>query len=194
MDLFNKAMKEYNQTNPASSESKEKICDIKNFYDAMTTYINSKKPKEICLHARTMKSKGWETCLNCRSRLRRIFCDDPYSNVGGYNFTKPKEDRFPKIREIMLEMIWAIIKKESLWDGVPPEAGLPRELSDYTTELCMTCLDHLDKNVKCHIRSLCAAVLWKKVKSLYPKSITLTKFSKRVGVSVLTIKKLTNII
>ena len=34
MDLFNKAMKEYNQTNPASamqpSESKEKICDIKN--------------------------------------------------------------------------------------------------------------------------------------------------------------------
>ncbi len=37
MDLFNKAMKEYNQTNPASSENKEKICDIKNFYDAMTT-------------------------------------------------------------------------------------------------------------------------------------------------------------
>ena len=89
----------------------------------------------------------------------------------------------------MLEMIWAIIREESLWDGVPSEAGLPRELSDYTTELCMTCLDHLDKNVKCHIRSLCAAVLWKKVKSLYSTSMTLTKFSKRVGVSVLTIKK-----
>ncbi len=146
--LFNKAIKEYNQTNPVSSESKEKICDIKNFYDAMTTYIHNKKPKEICLHARTMSSKGWETCLDCRSRLSRIFYDDPYSNVGGYNFTKPKEDRFPKIREIMLEMIW---------DGVP------RELSDHTTELCMACLDHLDKNVKCHIRSLCAAVLWKKI-------------------------------
>ncbi len=194
MDLFSKAMKEYNQTNPASatqpSESKEKICDIKNFYDAMTTYIQNKKPKEICLHARTMRSKGWETCLDCRSRLSRIFCDNPYSNVGGYNFTKPKEDRFPKIREIMTEMIWAIIREKSLWDGVPPEAGLPRELSDYTRELCMTCLDHLDKNVKCHIRSLCAAVLWKKVKYLYPKSITLTKFSKRVGVSVPTINKI----
>ena len=188
MDLFNKAMKEYNQTNPASSESKEKICDIKDFYDAMTTYIHNKKPKEICLHARTIRKNGWETCLDCRLRLSRIFCDDPYSNVGGYNFTEPKEDRFTKIREIMLEMIWAIIREESLWDG------LPRELSDHTRELCMTCLDHLDKNVKCHRRSLCAAVLWKKVKSLYPKSMTLTKFSKRVGVSVLTIKKLTNII
>ena len=96
MDLFNKAMKEYNQNNHASSESKEKICDIKNFYDAMTTYIHNKKPKEICLHARTMRSKGWETCLDCRLRLSRIFCDDPYSNVGGYNFTKTKRRSFPK--------------------------------------------------------------------------------------------------
>ena len=157
----------------------------------MTTYINSKKLKEICLHARTIKKNGWETCLDCRSRLSRIFYDDPYSHLAGY-ITKPKEDRFPKIREIMLEMIWAIIREESLWDGVSPEAGLPRDLSDYTTELCMTCLDHLDKNVKCHIRSLCAAVLWEKVKSLYPTSMTLTKFSERVGVSVLTIKKILN--
>ena len=207
MDLFNKAMKEYNQTNPASAmqpnESKEKICDhkyIKNFYDAMTTYINSKKPKEICLHARTIKKNGWETCLDCRSRLSRIFCNDPYSNVGGYNFTEPKECRFSKIREIMIEMMDNIRgKRDDLWNGVyryyePPEAKiLPRELFDHTTELCMTCLDHLDKNVKCHMRSLCAAVLWKKVKYLYPKSITLTKFSKRVGVSVPTIKKINNI-
>ena len=53
MDLFNKAMKEYNQTNPASSESKEKICDIKNFYDAMTTYIHNKKTK------RNMSSRAY---------------------------------------------------------------------------------------------------------------------------------------
>ena len=153
-------MKEYNQTNPASAmqpnESKEKICDhkyIKNFYDAMTTYINSKKPKEICLHARTIKKNGWETCLDCRSRLSRIFYDDPYSHVGGYNFTEPKESRYSKIRKIMLEeMIWAILKKERLLeDGEPLEAGLPRELSDYTTELCMTCLD-LEKDVKCHVK------------------------------------------
>ena len=179
MDLFSKAMKEYNQNNPAPSESKEKICGVKNFYDAMKAYIHNKKPKEICLHARTMRSKGWETCLDCRLCLSRIFYDDPYSHVGGYNFTEPKEDRFSKIRKIMLEIIWAIIGEESLWD----------ELSDHTMELCTTCLD-LRKTTKCHVRSLCAAVLWEKVKSLYPKSMTLTKFSKRVGVSVLTIKKI----
>ncbi len=169
---------------------------MEDFYNAMTTYIDSKKPKEICLHARTIKKNGWETCLDCRSRLSRIFCNDPYSNVGGYNFTEPKECRFSKIREIMIEMMDNIRgKRDDLWNGVyryyePPEAGiLPLELFDHTRELCMTCLDHLDKNVKCHMRSLCAAVLWKKVKYLYPKSITLTKFSKRVGVSVPTIIK-----
>ncbi len=29
------------------------------------------------------------------------------------------------------------------------------------------CMD-LEKDVKCHMRSLCAALLWEKVKSLYP--------------------------
>ena len=191
MDLFEKAMTEYKQKNPTPIKKEEKISCANNFYDAMKAYIHNKKPKEICLHARTMRSKGWETCLDCRLRLSRIFYDDPYSHVGGYNFTEPKESRYSKIRKIMLEeMIWAILKKERLLeDGEPLEAGLPRELSDYTTELCMTCLD-LEKDVKCHIRSLCAAVLWKKVKSLYPTSMTLTEFSKRVGVSVPTIKKL----
>ena len=30
---------------------------MEDFYNAMTTYIDSKKPNEICLHARTMRSK-----------------------------------------------------------------------------------------------------------------------------------------
>ncbi len=166
---------------------------MEDFYNAMTTYINSKKPKEICL-ARTIKKNGWETCLDCRSRLSRIFCDDIYSQVGGYNITEPKENRLPKIRETMLDMMYAISRKGGMWEGVcrhyePPEAGLPRELFDHKTELCTTCLD-TEKNIKCHRRSLCAALLWKKVKSLYPKLMTLTEFSKRVGVSVPTIKKL----
>ncbi len=28
---------------------------MEDFYRAMTTYINSKKPKKICYHARTIK-------------------------------------------------------------------------------------------------------------------------------------------
>ena len=110
---------------------------------------------------------------------------------------RPKEDRFPKIRKIMIEMMCAVIRKGSTWeDGVyrfheppAPEAGLPRELFDHLKELCLKCMD-LEKDVKCHRRSLCAALLWEKVKLLYPTSMTLTEFSKKVGVSVTTIKKL----
>ena len=168
---------------------------MEDFYRAMTTYINSKKLKEICYHARTIRKNGWETCLDCRSRLSRIFYDDPYTHLTGY-ITKPKEDRFPKIRETMLDMMYAISRKGGIgiWGEEcyyePPEAGLPRELFDHTTELCTTCMD-LGRDAKCHRRSLCAAVLWEKVKSSYPMSMALTEFSKRVGVSELTIKKLT---
>ena len=68
------------------------------------------------------------------------------------------------------------------------EDGLPFELFDHLKELCLKCMD---MNVKCHMRSLCAAILWEKVKSLYPEVMTLTEFSEKVGVSVPTIKKLT---
>ncbi len=89
----------------------------------------------------------------------------------------------------MIEMMCAISRKggeECYYE--PPEAGLPRELFDHLKELCLKCMD-LEKNTKCHRRSLCAAILWEKVKSLYPTSMTLTEFSKRVGVSVPTIIK-----
>ena len=79
----------------------------------------------------------------------------------------------------------------------PSEAGLPRELFDYSKELCQVCYDYklpdgsLWKTVKrgspihCQTHSLCAAVLWEKVKSLYPMSMD--EFTRRVGVSKLTI-------
>ena len=167
---------------------------MEDFYRAMTTYINSEKPKEICNHARTIKKDGWKICIDCWSYVRRIFCDDLYSHLRGY-VIKPKEDYVLEIREKMSKMMCAVIRKGSTWeDGVyrshePPEAGLPRELFDHMTELCTTCMD-LEKDVKCHRRSLCAALLWEKVKSLYPTSMTLKEFSERTGVSVPTIKKL----
>ena len=151
---------------------------MEDFYSAMTTYINSKKQKEICYHARTIKKDGWETCVDCCLRLSRIFCDDLYSNLRGY-VIKQKEDRLAKIRQIMIEMTRSVTKQK---------AGSPRELFDHLGELCRACLKH-ETNIKCHRRSLCAALLWKKVKSLYPTSMTLTEFSKKVGVSVPTIIK-----
>ena len=179
---------------------------MEDFYNAMTTYINSKKPK--CKHKRTFYWQGWRACVECGLCIHKVFSQDPYSNVAGYNFTKPKEERFPKIESIMTEMInsvtkeksWIMIEtinlvtREKSWIkssrygwGKPLKNGLPFELSDHLRELCLKCMD---MNVKCHTRSLCAAILWEKVKSLYPKVMTLTKFSKKVGVSVSTIIKL----
>ena len=158
----------------------------------MTTYINSKKPEKICNHAHTIKKNGWETCVDCRSRLSRIFHDDPYSDRERC-LIKPKKDRFIKINQIMTDVINSVTKKKDTlngmlcWDG-PLKGGLPFELFDHLKELCLKCMD-LEKNTKCHRRSLCAAILWEKVKSLYPTSMTLTEFSKRVGVSVPTIIK-----
>ncbi len=73
----------------------------------------------------------------------------------------------------------------------PSEAGLPCELFNYSKELCQVCYDYklpdgsLRKTVKrgspIQTRSLCAAVLWEKVKSLYP--MTMDEFTRRVGVS-----------
>ncbi len=175
---------------------------MEDFYRAMTTYINSKKPKEICKHERTFYWQGWRTCVECRLCIHKVFSQDPYSNVSGYNFTVPKEDRFPKIRKIMIEMIGMIVIKDridvrnlrmdlktgEIYDAGHPGGDLPRELLDHLKELCLKCMN---LNVKCHMRSLCAVILWEKLKSLYPEVMTLTEFSKKVGVSVPTIKKLT---
>ncbi len=176
---------------------------MEDFYRAMTTYINSKKPKEICYHARTIKKDGWETCVDCCLRLSRIFYDDLYSHLRGYAMSKPKEDCFPKIREKMSKMIGMIViktridvrdlrmdqKTGEIYDAGHPGGDLPRELFDHLKELCEVCNEYKTL-IRCHTRSLCAAVLWEKVKLLYPTSMTLKEFSERTGVSVPTIKKL----
>ena len=190
MDLFDKAMKKYDQTNPTPSKIEEKTCHAKNFYDAMKTYVNSKKPK--CQHERTFYWHGWRTCVECGLCIHRVFSKDPYSHVAGYD-TKQKKDHIFGIREMLYDMIHSIIRQGDICPvtGVfhyfePPDAGLPRELLDCVRELCHRCMDI---SVKCHRRSLCAAVLWEKVKSSYPNAMTLTEFSEKVGVSVLTINK-----
>ncbi len=178
---------------------------MEDFYNAMRTYISSKKPK--CQHERTFHWQGRRACVECGLCIHKVFSQDPYSHIAGYNFTKPKEERFPKIESIMIEMInsvtreksWIMIETINLvtreksrikssrygW-GEPLKNGLPFELSDHLRELCLKCMD---TNVRCHRRSLCAAILWEKIKSLYPKVMTLTEYSEKVGVSMPTIIK-----
>ncbi len=182
---------------------------MEDFYDAMTTYINSKKPK--CQHERTLYYRGWEVCAKCCINVHRTLSQDPYSNVAGYNFTEPKEDNgYLRIGDTMTEIIHSVTREKSWlmvetmdlvtkersmirsdtygW-GEPLRDGPPLELMNHWNELRLKCVE-LKRKVKCHVRSLCAAVLWKKVKSLYPDVMTLTEFSKKVGVSVLTIIKI----
>ena len=148
---------------------------MEDFYNAMSKYVDSKKPK--CCHERTFKWCGWKTCVDCGLCLRRLFSQDLYSNLRGYSVRKQKQ-RLPKIREIMTEMIRSVTKQK-------PE--IPPEIEDHLNELSRACLD-ASYNVKCHTRSLCAAVLWNKIKSSYPNSkMKLVEFSKRVDVSVTTI-------
>ena len=164
---------------------------MEDFYNAMTTYINSKKPK--CQHERTFYWQGWRTCVECRLCVERVFSQDPYSNIAGYNFTKPKEERFPKFRDTLFKMMCAISRDGCIENGEiiyyePPNPKLlPIEILDHLKELSWKCMD---QKVRCHMRSLCAAVLWEKVKSSYPDVMTLTEFSKKVGVSVPTITKI----
>ena len=154
----------------------------------------------ICDHEYTIKSSGWEICVTCGLYLRRILSQDLNTYLDRYSFNNSKKDRVVEIREKMSELMGMIVR-ESMYCKYtgesyyvePPEAGLPRELFDYLEELCQVCYDYklpdgsLRKRVKrgspihCQTRSLCAAVLWEKVKSLYP--MTMDEFTKRVGVS-----------
>ena len=109
-----------------------------------------------------------------------------------------------EIREKMSELMGMIVRESMYCEYTgesyyvePPEAGLPRELFDYSEELCQVCNDHKlpdgrGSPIHCQTRSLCAAVLWEKVKSLYP--ITMDEFTKKVDVSkpsiINTLKKM----
>ncbi len=160
-DLFDRAMKELRQTN----ESK-------------------------CKHERTFCWQGWETCCTCMLCLHKVFSQNPFSDIAGYDFSTPKKDRFPKFRDTLFRMMCAISRYgciengETIYFEPPNPELLPIEILDHLKELSWKCMD---QNVKCHRRSLCAAILWKKVKYSYPKVLTLEKFSKKVGVSMPTI-------
>ena len=126
MDLFNKAMKEYNQTKP----SKEKICN----------------------HEYTIRSSGWKICVTCGLYLRRILFQDLSSYSDRYFFSNKKKDHVVEIREKMSELMGMIVRESRVCRNTgesyyvePPEAGLPHELFDYSKEFvkCVTITNYL---------------------------------------------------
>ncbi len=178
-NFFNKAMKEYNQTKPSKSK--------------------------ICNHEYTIKSSGWKICVTCGLYLRRILFQDLSSYSDRYFFNNTKTDHGAEINKTMSELMGMIVRESACYEFIypdgkircdsvyvePPEAGLPSELFDYLKELCQVCYDYKlpdgkrGSPIHCQTRSLCAAVLWEKVKSLYPMSMD--EFTRRVDVTKLTI-------
>ena len=159
---------------------------------------------EKCDHEYTIKSLGFKICVTCGLCLKQYFSQETNYNLDRVFLKNTGPDHILEIREKMKELMGMIIRefRECEYTGEiyhiePPEAGLPRELWDYSEELCKMCNDnklpagHIRKKVKrgspirCQTHSLCASVLWEKVKSLYPMSMS--EFAKKVGVSKPTI-------
>ncbi len=170
----------------------------------MSEKSDSEDDYEKCDHEYTIKSLGWKICVTCGLCLKRCFSRETNYNLDRVFLKNTGPDHVLEIREKMRELMGMIIREfrkceytGEIYYIEPPEAGLPRELWDYSEELCKTCneyklpVGHMWKKVKrgspirCQTRSLCASVLWEKVKSLYPMSMS--EFAKKVGVSKPTI-------
>ncbi len=170
----------------------------------------TKEYYEECDHAYTIKSLGRKICVTFGLCLRRLitFSTDEYYEDENRVFIKDTgPDKFKEVRDKMNELMGMIVRESreckdtgEIFYIEPPEAGLPRELYDYSKELCDECYNYALPNyhtrkkrkhkspfspIRFHTRSLCAAVLWEKVKSLYTMSIN--EFSKKCGVSKSTI-------
>ncbi len=151
-------------------------------------FSDSDSDSELCDHDYTITKHGSRICLTCGLKTGEIrhVPEEGYEDRVFIKNTGP--DHVVEIREKMKELMDMVVKSE---------AGLPYEIYEYSEELCQVCNEyklpegHLWKKAKrnspiqSQTRSLCAAVLWEKVKSLYP--ISMAEFAKRVGVSKPTI-------
>ncbi len=109
-----------------------------------------------------------------------------------------------EIMKTLTELMRCVIRQSYVTDSGdvkyynPPGVDLPIELYDYKRELYHTCVEYIAPDnmltkkgrkrhfvIGCQNRSLCAAVLWKKVKSL-GLQMTIDEFSNRCGVSKAT--------
>ncbi len=170
-----------------------------------------KEPYELCDHEYAIRRHGSKICLSCGLEERYLSHtpEEGYENRVFVKNTGP--DHVVEIRKEMRELMDMVVR-ETTWcdflypDGIrrwdvvyvdPPEAGLPYEFHKHSEELCQVCNEykllegHLWKKAKrgspirCQTHSLCAAVLWEKVKLLYPMSMA--EFAERVGISKPTI-------
>ena len=170
---------------------------------------SSEEEYEKCDHKYKMRTKGHKTCLSCGLEEKYLTKVSEEGYESRMYLKDAGIDHIAEIREKMRETMSMMIygpHNSFCPDPEEPEylefidhqmTKLPDEFYEWLEELCQVCNEyklpdgHLWKKVKrgspihCRTRSLCAAVLWEKVKSLYPMSMA--EFAERVGVSKPTI-------
>ena len=171
---------------------------------------SSEEEYEKCNHEYTLRSKGYKTCLSCGLEKKYISQIPEEGHESRIFIKNTGPDHVVEIMEKMREtMSMMIYGPHTSFCPNPEEpeylefidhqmTKLPYELYEWFEELCQVCNEyklpegHPWKKVKrgspihCRTHSLCAAVLWEKVKSLFP-AIPMVKFAKKVGVSKPTI-------
>ncbi len=166
---FQRALREFEAQKQIKSElAKQAVVYVKG------------ETKNKCYHPYTIRSDGWKICVTCGLCLRRIstFLRDEvfYDSV---LLRKKEPNRVKEMRDIFSKML----------------VSFPF-VTKYFEELCSVCKRYSDLNdstnklsTRFRIKSLCAAVLWTKVKELDTK-MTIDEFSERCGVSKYTISKI----
>ena len=191
---FQRALREFKAQNQAKSKlAKQAVACVKG------------ETKDECHHPYTINSNGWRICLTCREQFRKakvFFRNEDYEERLLIKDTGP--DRVKEIRDTLNELMCLIVRRSRTKSVYvePPEAGLPSELFDHLRWLCDICEKYLMPSdqpkedgkqrapfsIRCRTRSLCAAVLWEKVKEL-KLPMSMSEFSRKCAVSKGTITR-----
>ncbi len=169
--------------------------------DVIVSDSNSEEEYEKCDHEYTMRTKGHNTCLSCGLEEKYLtkVSEEGYESRMYLRDTGP--DHIVEIRREMREIMSLYTNgthyyQEEIFDHQTTD--IYDEFFDWSEELCQIYneyklpVGHRLKKVKrgspihCRTKSLCATVLWEKMKSEFPDE-TLTDFAKKVGVTKPTI-------
>ncbi len=147
------------------------------------TYVKG-ETKDKCYHPYRINHCGWKICITCGLYLRRMsifFQNEVFRD--GVLFRKEERNRLGEMRDIFSKMLVSF-----------PFA------SEYFEELFHICKRYFDLSdsanklpTRFRVKSLCAAVLWIKVKELGTK-MSISEFSKKCKVSKCTISKVCKLI
>ncbi len=130
------------------------------------------KTKEKCSHPASISHCGWEVCVSCGLYLRRakdLFQNDEHEYHDRYLFRDTTPDKTEKMKDILHEMITRVGISPSHLDNILDKCEkyvLPNE---------ERCKGDGSIRIKVRMKTLCAVMIWEKVKKLDTK-MSMVKF------------------